>query len=122
MASENESLLELLKKTSSDKVAKSISKDTPPSKEHLDGLERQDEYFLSKHIKRIKIAGLYSLAFLSIAVSLVITCLIVWVIFNWFGNIAADAKKIESFLNSTMTLILTVLSTLFLNYVLTKKK
>ena len=116
------SLFELLKSSDSAKTATRVANEIPPSQEHIDGLKRFDDYNILKHFARTKI-GLIYLSAISLAILgslLVGMCL--WMILLYFYNISSDTTEVKEFLESFISIILTVLSTLFLNYVLTRKR
>ena len=112
------SLLELLKSSDSAKTATKAANEIPPSQEHIDGLKRFDDYNIFKHFARIKIGLIYLLALLG---SLFVG-MCVWMIWLYFYNISSDTTEVKEFLKNCIGIILTVLSTLFLNYVLTRKR
>lgn len=118
----DEDLLSQLKTTSKEKAAQEEAKHNPPSQDHIEGLKRFDNYSIWKHFTSIQILYLYFFALVAAIFLLIQVCWIVWMIYLYFDGIAEKPEEVIGFLKSAANLILTILSTLFLNYVLTKKK
>ena len=118
-------LFRRLRTSDSSTIAKNVGEDNPPTPEQLKSLKAEDDYksskFIDKHIGKIKVRGLYLTAtIIGVAAFIFGLCIILMVVQHLY-NIGISPEKLNSFLESVITVTLTVFSTLFLNYVFTKK-
>ena len=101
-------------------------KKTPPSKEHIDGLKRYDDYGLSKdiseHISRVKKWSLYTGFVIGVTIIVVVAFFTVAALCIYMRTILDTPSALSNYVLGAKTVLLTVLSTLFVHQALTKEK
>lgn len=112
-----QSRFDRLAETSDDTLLRNIER----TDNILEEREREDDYHLGKHFKKIKTVALWC-AFCLIAIITVVLCLsFLYIFWLYINEIAKTPQAIQSFISTAINSILLVLATLFAERIFAKK-
>lgn len=110
-------MFDRLAETSDDTLIRNIER----TDNLLEELEREDDYHLGKHFKKIKTVALWC-AFCLISIITFVLCLsFLYIFWLYINDVSKTPQAIESFISTAINSILLVLATLFTERIFAKK-